>query len=454
MKYDHAYIGRLLAKYLTEGLSKKEQAILDEWIEASDSNRQIFEEVRDPERFAQILEEFPYVDSEQAWRDLQDRAPELLKRDEPRDDSRVDAWMKAAGSRGSGGRVGRGTGGGSARVSWVASGLNRIKAWIEHHRRAANFATGFFVAALAVITFVRIALHLSPSGVSAAGTHAYVREPLSPAGYNATLQLAGGPVLELANLALGFIGSQGGLHFTKTEDGKIVITSETAGGTSGGDFTAALTTPKGAWFTAVLADGTTVNLNAGSTLEMHTSGGVPIREVTLRGEAFFDVAKVDGARPFVVHVEGRTGHKGGDLHIISLGTRFNVKAYEGGNVLTSLDQGRIELEKDGRILTTLDPGEAVIMDDSGVRKVEGQAAASCWKDGKFDFEQKRVDEILADLSRWYDARIEYTDKRPITDTIYSLIGFRKQPLDTLVKRLSEGAGFHYKIDAGTIYVWH
>ncbi|HWB90583.1 MAG TPA: FecR domain-containing protein [Puia sp.] len=447
MRYDQSYIVRLIAKYLTEGLTPKEQAILDEWVAESEVNRSIMEEIDDPERFARILEDYEYVDPEIAWQELVEREPELLK----------------MGPTNTGNRTG-----------WVFPRLNRFRIWIGNHRRLAiNFSLGFVILVLVVTTLFRLPLQNNRNG-----TPVYVHEPLSPAGYGASLQLAGGPVLELANLALGFIGSRGGLHFSKTEDGKIVITAEGRGDADGRDAAGAgalgagapgagapgadkelagiLRTPKGAWYTAVLADRTVVSLNAGSKLELYACNGGLSREVTLTGEAYFDVAPGHGemgvGRPFVVHVKRGEANM---LNIICLGTRFNVKAYEGGHILAALDQGKIQLEKGGQVLTTLDPGEAVMLDDNGVHKLEGRSgAASSWKDGKFDFKQEPVDQILDDLGRWYDARVVHTDKRPIRDTVYSLIGYRKQSLDTLVGRLSQAAGFHYRIDAGTVYVWH
>ena len=483
MRYDRSYIVRLIAKYLTDGLSPREQAILDEWVEESEVNRQILEEVEDPERFAQILEDYEYIDPEIAWQQLVEREPELLKigskdRGNPagaadaHSGSRVDKTGGTAAGPGS--QIDKtGADGRPSGTGWAISRLNRFKAWIENHRRSAmNFSFGLILVLLVVTTFFRL---ISTGSLNR--TPVYVHEPLSPAGYGASIQLAGGPVLELANLALGVIGARGGLHFSKTEEGKVEVVADggrrgeggsraaAAGsrgeggsraaadargaGCAGRELTATLSTPNGAWFTAVLADHTVVSLNAGSTLGLYSCGGNDAREVTLTGEAFFDVAPTKGgAEPFVVHVSDA-------MNIICLGTRFNVKAYGRGHILTTLDQGRIQLEKNGRILTTLDRGEAAILDDQGVRKIAGwPAAASSWKDGKFDFEQVPVSQILEDLGRWYDAKIVYSDKRPITDTVYSLIGYRMQPLDTLVERLSQDAGFHYKIDAGTVYVWH
>ena len=67
-----------------------------------------------------------------------------------------------------------------------------------------------------------------------------------------------------------------------------------------------------------LPDGSTVWLNAGSKLTYTKDFGKEIREVTLIGEAFFDVTKMK-EKPFIIHTSS--------INIKVLGTAFNVKAY-------------------------------------------------------------------------------------------------------------------------------
>ncbi|HEY4155290.1 MAG TPA: FecR family protein, partial [Puia sp.] len=68
----------------------------------------------------------------------------------------------------------------------------------------------------------------------------------------------------------------------------------------------------------VLPDGTQVWLNSGSKLHYKNDFDKSIREVSLEGEAFFDVVKeVD--HPFIVHTSA--------INVRVLGTAFNVKSY-------------------------------------------------------------------------------------------------------------------------------
>jgi transmembrane sensor len=85
----------------------------------------------------------------------------------------------------------------------------------------------------------------------------------------------------------------------------------------------------------LLPDGSTVWLNAGSRLTYDSLYGNAVREVTLSGEAYFDVVK-NPKKPFIIHT--------GKINIKVLGTTFNVKSYPGDRTIeTSLIKGSIEV---------------------------------------------------------------------------------------------------------------
>jgi transmembrane sensor len=85
----------------------------------------------------------------------------------------------------------------------------------------------------------------------------------------------------------------------------------------------------------LLPDGSIVWLNSGSRLEYDSLYGRRLREVTLSGEAYFDVVK-NPKKPFIIHT--------GKINIRVLGTVFNVKSYPGEKTVeTSLIKGSIEV---------------------------------------------------------------------------------------------------------------
>ena len=152
---------------------------------------------------------------------------------------------------------------------------------------------------------------------------------------------------------------------------------------------------------AHLADGSTVWLQSGSTLVCDGSFGAESRNVKLRGEGFFDIAK-DPERPFTVEVEG--------LRIRVHGTKFNVNtSLEDRTVAVSLVEGSVALDSGEGEQRQLHPGE-IARYNTATQKLDIRRGnvelESCWTAGKLVFERQSLGEICRYLSRWYDIRID------------------------------------------------
>ena len=116
-----------------------------------------------------------------------------------------------------------------------------------------------------------------------------------------------------------------------------------------------VTAPLGSRTNLVLPDGSSVWLNSGSKLTYTSGFGRKTRDVSLSGEAFFDIRHQEG-KPFTVN--------SGDLHIEVLGTTFNVKAYPEENTIeTTLVKGKVTVklnsEESGQVIV-LKPNEKLI----------------------------------------------------------------------------------------------
>jgi transmembrane sensor len=97
--------------------------------------------------------------------------------------------------------------------------------------------------------------------------------------------------------------------------------------------------PLGARSEVKLADGTTVILNAGSTLSYSNRYNLDNRNLILRGEAYFKVSK-NATLPLIVNA--------GNIDIKATGTEFNVKAYiDEGIIETTLIEGTVEISQKG-----------------------------------------------------------------------------------------------------------
>lgn len=150
-----------------------------------------------------------------------------------------------------------------------------------------------------------------------------------------------------------------------------------------------------------LPDGTIVFLNSESRLSYPSSFEGDTRNVILRGEAYFEVAK-NPEKKFIVS----TPHK---AQIEVLGTHFNVEAYEKEDrVQATLIEGKIGFiftqdNKSKKIL--MDPGQKMIYDskDSKIQlySTSGEAEIA-WKEGKIIFRNTPLEEGLRMLEKRYN----------------------------------------------------
>jgi len=227
------------------------------------------------------------------------------------------------------------------------------------------------------------------SKVTAQQTVAVAQEYIAPGGQKATLTLADGSVILLDSIKKGPLSLQGGVTVEKMDDGQLVY--RPADVKSEEVFYNTMTTPKGGQYQIKLPDGTAVWLNAASSITYPITFTGNSRTVSITGEAYFEVVK-DKSKPFIV--------KTIKDQIIVTGTSFNVNSYADEPVSkTTLIQGEVSIND--RILQ---PGEAY-MNGKVIKTDVDQDVA--WKNGVFNFEDKRLEEVMRQLSRWYNIDVVY-----------------------------------------------
>lgn len=154
-----------------------------------------------------------------------------------------------------------------------------------------------------------------------------------------------------------------------------------------------MTTPRGGQFKLQLADGTTVWLNAESSITYPTSFPGSTREVTMTGEVYFEVAK-NPSKPFTV--------KTYKDEITVKGTSFNVNSYkEESGVKTSLVEGLVVVNG-----TELRPGNAY---EGGKIFTTDLSKDLAWKNGIFNFHSVKLPEAMRQIARWYDIEVQFED---------------------------------------------
>ncbi|HEY8959723.1 FecR family protein [Chitinophaga sp.] len=156
-----------------------------------------------------------------------------------------------------------------------------------------------------------------------------------------------------------------------------------------------------------LPDGTRVWLNTASRLYYPAAFTGKAREVTMTGEAYFEVAH-NTQQPFIVKVNKQV--------IQVLGTSFNINAY-GKHILTTLTQGKISVGIAGQPATTqyLLPGQQADLDTlSNVLRLSAgnRETATAWKEGKIAFTNASLEDIMQQLGFIYHYNIIFINKQP------------------------------------------
>ncbi|QNN40601.1 FecR family protein [Pedobacter roseus] len=206
--------------------------------------------------------------------------------------------------------------------------------------------------------------------------------------------------------------------------------------------------------TIVLADGSTVKINAGSSLKYPARFKNDTREVYLSGEAFFEVQK-DAAHPFIVHTE--------QLAIKVLGTQFDVKAYKNDTFTeTTLIRGKVSvsLENNSDQTFILKPNDKFILSNgkgsvSQLTLFNGAGAdkivETAWLNHELIFKNNRFDEVAKLFERWYGIKVNF--KEPELKAIQFTGHFEKESLTEALNVLKLIENFNYSVKGKNVYIY-
>ena len=92
----------------------------------------------------------------------------------------------------------------------------------------------------------------------------------------------------------------------------------------------------------------------------------------------------------------------GNTQVSVLGTEFNVKGYEDGQVAATLVEGTVVVKHEEEECR-LKPGEQAVVREDGIKVAEVETVLyTAWKDGFFIYREASLDAIMQELARWYD----------------------------------------------------
>lgn len=195
-------------------------------------------------------------------------------------------------------------------------------------------------------------------------------------------------------------------------------------------------------YRVTLADGTQVSLNSLSELRFGFAFSGDKREVWLKGEAYFRVAK-DPAHPFIVHTPLT------DIRV--LGTEFNVNTYDSTEVRTALVSGAVSTRQHaGEDSVLLQPGdEADFSDDRGFRVHQfDQADILSWMQGVYYFKNVPLASIAQAVNRWYDATMVFDDHDAASMRFTGAL-LKNRPLDEFLSNLAITSNIRVDFDRAT-----
>jgi transmembrane sensor len=236
-----------------------------------------------------------------------------------------------------------------------------------------------------------------------------------------------------------------------------------------------ISTKNGSKTSLVLPDGTKVWLNSGSQLDYDKNYGNKLREVSLTGEAYFDVVK-NPERPFLIHTS--------KMDVKVLGTAFNVKCYPNEKTTeTSLVRGSVEITlKDRQEKIMLKPNEKLVINHDDYRKDNAAEAAvvkaatvknekpiisvsrltllpadntvieTAWVQNRLVFNGESFEEVALKMERWYNVHIDFADEKLMDEKLTG--NFEKETAVEALNALRLVATFTYTIKNDKIVIFN
>lgn len=193
-----------------------------------------------------------------------------------------------------------------------------------------------------------------------------------------------------------------------------------------------------------LPDGSIVTLNSLSSITYNQNLEGDQREVSLVGEAYFDVAK-NPTKPFVVNAE--------EISIKVLGTKFNITAYENeDHITTSLLEGSVSVNTSDGHIHILEPNDQSVYSKRAktvqLRNNENIVSQTLWIKGQLFFDNEPLREILKTLER--EKHITLKLSNSTLATLHITANFdREDSIEDILNVLAESGDFTYSASGST-----
>jgi len=194
-----------------------------------------------------------------------------------------------------------------------------------------------------------------------------------------------------------------------------------------------------------LPDGTKVWMNACSSLSYDNNFGRKDRSVTLKGEAYFEVAH-DKSKPFTARTKHLTCHV--------TGTSFNMYSFEDeANTSVALLEGSVNI-KAGAINCEIAPGEMFVYDKDEKTHTVNRTDVdlmSAWRRGEFVFDNMPFVELAKRLERIFAVRFVFENEE-IKKVAFGGTFRSHDTIETIMRVITAGYQLDYQIKERTITI--
>ncbi|MDT3401440.1 FecR family protein [Mucilaginibacter terrae] len=267
---------------------------------------------------------------------------------------------------------------------------------------------------------------------------------VQPGTDKAVLQLADGRRIVLNNTGNGVLAKQGSTSVKQQNGGVLAYDAGNQEEGANPSLTNTLSVPAGGKYMIILPDESKVWLNSNSSLTYAAAFTGAKREVVLKGEAYFEIAK-DARHPFIV--------KSGRSTVQVLGTHFNISAYPDESLSeVTLCEGSVRLSV-GNQFALLKPGDQASFnrhDDMIALKEVDVEEAIDWKNGYFQFDNAGIEKVMNKIKRWYNIDVAFQGAKP--DVKFTGMISRNNKLSKILNLLQSTGGVDFEITDNKVIV--
>lgn len=194
----------------------------------------------------------------------------------------------------------------------------------------------------------------------------------------------------------------------------------------------------------LLPDSSTVLLHSGSKISYSFNGKT--RELTLEGEAYFDIKHIQ-SQPFIIHT--------GKVTTTVIGTAFNIKAYPNHKIIVSVTRGRVKVaDGNKKLLAILVPDQQVVYNE--LTRVTNQNKVNAlqiieWANSDMQFSDMPFKQLADRLSRRYNVEVKFQHAELENCLITGRFN-GTEPLDSALKIVAATMATTYTVNGNIVTI--